>query len=322
MKLLSIRDVIHIYRIPKRKIEIPVLNGVTTNFKAGQIHFILGPSGSGKTTLLKIIAGILKPTSGKVVDERNNSISSGNIAFLHQNPILNTFPNLTVRDNIIIQMSALRQDLDFENILFLFNTLELNINLERKVSNYSMGQIQRIGIVLALIRPVDVLVLDEPTSHLDMENAMNLISILQNIAQKQNKIIIISTHSQELASNYPFQVLVDGRLVNLTLEEAIEEYLVHKRYFQSTENPNVSGQIEFTASCINGKLKLPPFLVALGDWVRYLSISFTNEGFILEHDKAVEAKLEIPLPKDYDQKEIDCIMDLDKKLIIGRWKNP
>ncbi len=318
MNQIVMKKVTHIYHIPNRKLDIPILHDINTRFDTGDIHFILGPSGSGKTTLLKIIAGILKPTAGEVTDETGNPIINHKISMLHQTPTLNTFPHLTVRDNIIIQYRAMGKSPEPDVFLHYAEALNLTLELDRKVRKYSMGQIQRIGLALALLKNDPVLILDEPTSHLDMINARKVIKVLKKDARERKKLVIIASHSQELAEQHQFQVLVDGRLVNQTLDAAIEEYLRHKQYFSKHDETMLSGTIEFKAECIDGMLKLPPFILALGDWTRQLVAQKKDNELIIQYEPKQVPSSKIEMPNGWEDGSIHCVLNLDTKSINVR----
>lgn len=166
----------------------------------GEIILIQGQSGSGKTTLAGLIMGLIKPDEGKIYFE-NETLFSTNFkwkdyfSYVPQNSII---MNDTIDNNIAIGEQSQNQDnKKIEYLKKIFNLKDLdNKLLGENGKQISGGQSQRIGICRALYKDSPIIVMDEPTSLLDKENENNIISIINNIKEKNNKIIIIISHKK------------------------------------------------------------------------------------------------------------------------------
>lgn len=165
----------------------------------GKIYLISGANGAGKTTLLKILNGLLEIQSGKIYFkdepmELNNfkAVRSSSV-YVHQTPLLLTG---TVYDNIAYGLKVRKQSEETINktvheMLELFNLSNLE---KRKSTDLSGGEINRVAIARALALAPEVLLLDEPTAHVDKESLINIQNILVNINQKNSTTVIFSSH--------------------------------------------------------------------------------------------------------------------------------
>ena len=169
---------------------------------------IFGPSGCGKSTLLNVIAGLEKPTQGKVcIDNENlNEMNADQLAKFHCTKIgmifqaYNILPSLSVRDNIILPQMFLGAN-DRENRKTkadaLLDKFGILAQANKAPSELSGGQQQRIGIARALINNQPVVLADEPVGNLDSKSAENVMSILKELNEKDKKTIIMVTHNPE-----------------------------------------------------------------------------------------------------------------------------
>ncbi|WP_434329053.1 ATP-binding cassette domain-containing protein [Mycoplasma capricolum subsp. capricolum] len=209
-----------------------VLENITLDIFQGELVAIIGPSGVGKSTLFKIIINSLKPVNGqiKVFDQdilkfnkkqKRNLISK--IGFLTQTPNLIYTDN--VYNNIIRSTSKYKNNFyKFFSILTrkqkieIFEKLdELNI-LDKaffKVSELSGGQQQRVEIAKLLIKDVELILADEPTSNLDKKTSIEVLKILKNISE-QNKTILVNIHDLSLVKKYFDRVIaIDNKQIVL-----------------------------------------------------------------------------------------------------------
>jgi len=167
---------------------------------------IVGKSGVGKTTLLHLLGGLLKPISGKLLIN-NTSLSSmsekeldgfrgQNIGIIFQKnyaiKTLNVFDNLKAR--LFFSKKAINIEA-IDEILIELNLLKFK---HRKIQELSEGQLQRLGIALAVIHNPKVILADEPTSSLDDENCRIVINLLKKQASKNNANLIVITHDHRI----------------------------------------------------------------------------------------------------------------------------
>jgi putative ABC transport system ATP-binding protein len=206
-------DLIQVQNVSKSywrdSIEIPVLNDLSLNVKQGEFMALMGPSGSGKTTLLNLIAGIDKPTSGKVIvagTEISNLGESAlakwranNVGFVFQ--FYNLIPVLTAFENVelpllLTKLSKAERKKHVETVLGI-------VGLGNYVQHYpkqlSGGQEQRVAIARAVVTDPILLVADEPTGDLDRNSAAEILTLLERLNREFNKTILMVTHDPHAA---------------------------------------------------------------------------------------------------------------------------
>ncbi|WP_439876727.1 ABC transporter ATP-binding protein (plasmid) [Bacillus mycoides] len=184
-----------------------ILQNVNFSFQTGSFYTILGPSGSGKTTTLSLASGLDVPKSGYVLykgtDIRKIGLDSYRnqyVSIIFQSYNLITY--MTALQNVITAMEITGVDVKDKKIraLDLLKKVGLTeIEAKRNVLQLSGGQQQRVAIARALSCNVDLLIADEPTGNLDQETSMEIIELFKELAHKENKCIIVVTHSQDLA---------------------------------------------------------------------------------------------------------------------------
>lgn len=169
---------------------------------------ILGKSGIGKTTLLHLLAGLLKPQSGKVVIDNTeiNSLSNNKLdQFRGQNIGLvfqknHAVQSLSVFENLKARLFFSKKEINNSNIETLLGQLDLLEHKNSKVNQLSEGQLQRLGIALSVIHSPKVILADEPTSSLDDENCKIVIELLKKQAATTNANLIVITHDHRIKS--------------------------------------------------------------------------------------------------------------------------
>jgi len=171
---------------------------------------ILGKSGMGKTTLLHLMAGLLKPISGKVC------INNVDLSSLHHNKLdifrgeniglvfqkKHAIQSLSVFKNLQARLFFSKKPINNEAIESLLAQLSLTEVKQHKVNELSEGQLQRLGIALSVIHNPQVILADEPTSSLDDENCSVVIELLKNQAAQSNANLIVVTHDHRIKSYF------------------------------------------------------------------------------------------------------------------------
>ncbi len=179
-----------------------ILQNIDLEVGKGQIVFIMGPNGSGKTTILKIMGLLLKPTKGRILfedrdywslRERERLEIRRRVIYVHEKPLF--FPG-TVIENMLYPLYI--RGYHREEALELINKmLEENglINIiDKRVDELSSGTLQILSILRAMLPTPDLLLLDEPLTHLDLENQLKIIKILKQYLS-MGKTLIVSTHN-------------------------------------------------------------------------------------------------------------------------------
>ena len=185
---------IEIVKMSKNYGKATVLKNITFHLEEGKTLGILGPNAAGKTTLLKIIATIVKPSSGKVIIKGIDTVKYPSkvrklISYVPENPSL--FEELTAEENILhfSKVNRIRYDLkEFVDML--------RIPMGKPVRILSKGMKQRVSLAIALLKKPKVLLLDEPTSGLDRESSEIIWKVLKNL-KKSGVTMMISSHSEE-----------------------------------------------------------------------------------------------------------------------------
>jgi lipoprotein-releasing system ATP-binding protein len=197
-------------QFPTRSEPLSVLNGVSFELNAGENVAIVGPSGTGKSTLLHILGTLDRPTSGVVSldgedpsqldDVHLASYRNHNIGFVFQDHHL--LPQLSVLENVLIPVVAEgRPDAaTVERARDLLERVGLSQRLDHRPAELSGGERQRVGVARALILRPKLLLADEPTGNLDRTNALAIGRLLVELQQQEQAMLVVVTHSPELAS--------------------------------------------------------------------------------------------------------------------------
>jgi lipoprotein-releasing system ATP-binding protein len=181
----------------------------------------MGPSGSGKSTLLYILGALDTPTSGAVLladrnpatmpEKEQAAFRNKNIGFVFQDHAL--LPQCSVLENVLVPTLVAPPDRYEERARRLVEQVGLSHRIEHKPAQLSGGEKQRVAIARALIREPLLLLCDEPTGNLDRTTSHTIADLLLDIHKRREAILVVVTHSQELASRFPVRYeLLDRRL--------------------------------------------------------------------------------------------------------------
>jgi ABC-type Fe3+/spermidine/putrescine transport system ATPase subunit len=211
-----------------------VLNNINMIIEEGKFTVLLGPSGSGKTTLLHGIAGLVSFDQGDIFfyDKLMNhvSIDKRNAVLVDQNLLL--FPHMNVKDNIAfgLKMRRVNKHEIQQKVEELVRLLELNGHEHKYPNELSGGQMQRVAIARALAIGVEVLLLDEPFSKLDIVLRKNMQEFVRNLQQTLKVTILMVTHDQEEALSMADKValLINGEIKQYDTPHQIYEKPVSK----------------------------------------------------------------------------------------------
>ncbi len=193
---------------------LTILSGVSFRFERGDAVAIMGPSGAGKSTLLYIIGGLEQPTSGTVTLDGRNPYELGEkelaafrnqaIGFIFQDHCL--LPQCSVLENVLVPTLIAK---DAHNLAYmerarqLLDQVGLSDRLSHRPAELSGGEKQRVALARALIRKPLLLLCDEPTGNLDQASADVVAALLLELRQRRETILVVVTHSAELASRFP-----------------------------------------------------------------------------------------------------------------------
>ena len=225
------------------------IQDLSLEFKSGEITTILGPNGSGKSTLLHMMSTYLKPKSGKIYlgDKDLGKLKQKEIAkyisCVYQE---NEAPDdITVRDlvsfgrNIYSNVKKEDKEENKRMIDFVLKATGIEEIQDKKVVNLSGGQKQRAFIAMSLAQNTEVLLLDEPTTYLDIYHQIEILEVVKSLNEKYNITIVMVLHDLNQAINYSHNIVImkNGNLIKQgKATEVLNEQTIKDVY-------NVSGYI-------------------------------------------------------------------------------
>jgi putative ABC transport system ATP-binding protein len=205
--LIEVQNLSKSYR--RDSLEIPVLRNISLNVAEGEFIAFMGPSGSGKTTLLNLIAGIDRPTEGRILiagvdvteltETELAAWRSRNVGFIFQ--FYNLIPVLTAVENVELPL-ILTPLSKTERRAHAVTALEV-VGLAERMHHYprqlSGGQEQRVAIARAIATDPAIIVADEPTGDLDKVSAEEVLNLMDRLNRELNKTILMVTHDPRAA---------------------------------------------------------------------------------------------------------------------------
>lgn len=173
------------------------VRNVSLQIERGSIYGLLGPNGAGKSTSLKMLVGLLRPTGGRIILDgrpwQRESLSK--IGSLIESPAL--YGNLTAEENLLVHTRLLK--IPKTKITEVLETVNLKNTGKKRVSQFSMGMKQRLGIAAALLSDPELLILDEPTNGLDPFGIQELRELIISFSEKGMTVILSSHILSEVA---------------------------------------------------------------------------------------------------------------------------
>lgn len=181
---------IEVRRLTRRFGSARALSGIDLEIPTGQTVVIFGHNGSGKTTLIKLIAGLLRPTSGEVlVDGKPPRERRGRLGFLGHDLYL--YPHLSVSENLLL--FARLYDVGATEASAALEAADMSHKKDALVHTLSRGEGQRVALARAVLHDPDVLLVDEPFSGLDEPSAAALPAVLK----REGRTLVVATHDVE-----------------------------------------------------------------------------------------------------------------------------
>ena len=208
--------------------EILVLNGLTLDVADGEFVALMGPSGSGKTTLLNLVAGIDKPTSGRVVVAGTEVSALGeadlarwrsrNVGFIFQ--FYNLIPVLTALENVELPLllTNLTRRERRDRAMTALRVVGLADRSKHYPRQLSGGQEQRVAIARAIVTDPAVLVADEPTGDLDARSAEEILALMETLNAEFGKTIVMVTHDPRAAHRAHTEHHLDKGVLSRSVE--------------------------------------------------------------------------------------------------------
>ena len=220
MEILKVEKIKKVYG--KGEAEVIAVNDVSFNVKEGEFIAIIGPSGSGKSTILHIIAGLEKPTSGKVYfyDKNMYEMNKKELTILRREKIgiiyqfYNLISTLNVEENITLPIELDKKKVDRKALCEITKFLNIDNRRKHLPNELSGGQQQKVAIARALIINPAILLADEPTGNLDSNSSEEIIQLLKKANKEYKQTIIMITHNLEIAKQADRIIQIkDGKIM-------------------------------------------------------------------------------------------------------------
>jgi putative ABC transport system ATP-binding protein len=200
--VIEILDVSRVYR--RGADEVHALEHVSLHIARGHFVSLMGPSGSGKSTLLNILAGLDRPNEGTVVvaGQKLNDLSEDQLAAFRARHVgfvfqfFNLIPVLSARGNVELPLllTHLKKKERRERAETALRVVGLADRADHTPNELSGGEQQRVAIARAIVSDPEIVVADEPTGDLDARNAVEVLSLLRDLAREFGKTVVMVTH--------------------------------------------------------------------------------------------------------------------------------
>lgn len=220
-----------------------VLNNINLECMSGEVFGFLGPNGAGKTTTIKIAVGLMGLDQGEIYinginTQKHFEKAMANVGGIVENPEM--YKYLSGKENLK-QYARMRNDIDEKRIDEVVELVKLSNRINEKVSKYSLGMRQRLGVAQALLHKPKLLILDEPTNGLDPAGIKELRDILKEISHKEGVCVLVSSH---LMSEMEMMcdrvgIIANGKMIGTyTMEELISQSTQNiSEYILDVDNP-------------------------------------------------------------------------------------
>ncbi|MBX7192857.1 MAG: ABC transporter ATP-binding protein [Sandaracinaceae bacterium] len=218
--VLEARGVVFTHGTPP--LETRVLHGVDLDIAPGELTVLMGPSGSGKTTLISILAGLLRPTRGRVVlggseisamdDAEVTAVRRRTLGFVFQ--AFHLFPALTATDNVaeVLALSGTPIRVAREKARALLTRFGLEARLDHRPGELSAGQRQRVAIARAIVTSPRLVIADEPTVALDGPTAASVMELLREYVSAGTSVVLVTHDVRLVRASDRVVALEDGRV--------------------------------------------------------------------------------------------------------------
>ena len=217
-----------------------ILNNVSLEVGKGDIVGFIGPNGAGKTTTIKLITGLQKITSG-TVKINNYDVNKDfekaieKVGAIVESPDLYMY--MSGYENLKM-ISKLYKDIDDKRIQEVIKIVGLENRIKDKVSKYSLGMRQRLGIAQAILHRPNILILDEPTNGLDPEGIKEVRDLMLKLAKEENMAVLISSHNLSELETFCNKVIIikAGQIVETSTIKELKEEIKGNSYVIETNN--------------------------------------------------------------------------------------
>ncbi len=231
-------EMLHLHQLSVGYIDHTLFEGLNLSLRSGQLVCFMGPNGAGKSTLIRTIGGLQQPRAGAVVVQGSNTSQSNpeKIALVLTDPVKDI--NITVEEMVsfgrypFLKWTVTLSSRDEEIIASAIDRVNIGHLRKKRLYQLSDGQIQMTMIARALAQDTPLIILDEPTAHLDLNNRVEIMRLLEGLAHREGKCILMATHELDLALQTSDLIWLTGNERNIIT--GIPEDLVLDGSFDET----------------------------------------------------------------------------------------
>lgn len=193
----------------------PILRNINLTFHPGKMTAVIGPNATGKSTLLKCISGILRGQGNILIDGKNvknlkAQDMANQISFLSQEgsgkPVLSVFEVVLLGK--VHSLSLKVNDVEVNCVLKILRQLGIEDLASRNIGELSGGQRQMVFIALALVREPGILLLDEPTTSLDLSRELEMLELIKKLTITRNMTTVVTLHELDMAARFADEIVV------------------------------------------------------------------------------------------------------------------
>lgn len=219
-----------VVNLTKRYGTLEVLKGISFEVKKGSIYGFLGPNGAGKSTTMNILSGLIDFNGGEIYLDKQNFKKNKRkllkrVGYLPQSPVFYGYMTAEEYLTFIGELGGMESEKIKNRIIELLDVVKLSESSKRRISTYSGGMKQRLGLVAALFNSPELVFLDEPTSALDPEGRMEVLEFIKGL-KKSGTTVFFSTHilndiervCDEVSILNGGKILVSDNLENLKMK--------------------------------------------------------------------------------------------------------
>ena len=235
-----------------------ILHNVSFEIKKGDILGFIGPNGAGKTTTIKLILGLQSITSGKVLIngydvEKEFTKAIEKVGAIVENPDMYMY--MSGYDNLKL-VANMYKGITTKRIDEVVKLVKLENRINDKVSKYSLGMRQRLGIAQAILHNPNLLILDEPTNGLDPEGIKEMRELLVDLAKKEEMAILISSHNLAELDNFCNKICIikNGEIIETNEITAIKKDIEHQQFIVEIDNTKNIKKLYSEATIVNEKI--------------------------------------------------------------------
>jgi iron complex transport system ATP-binding protein len=224
---------LHIKSLSAQYGEVKALRDFSLDVFQGEILGIVGPNGAGKSTLIKVLSGVLRSSTGKVLINQQNintfspALRARNVAVVPQARQLggafSVYQAVLLGRTAYLGFLGIPTEKDLERVSWAMKATSVDQLSDRKLAEISGGEQQRVLLARALAQDTPVLLLDEPTNHLDLKYQVDLLHLLRQLAKQEDLSVLMAMHDLNQVSGVVDRValLVDGVLTALGIPEEV-----------------------------------------------------------------------------------------------------